>query len=442
MVLMVDGLSFKHMMVFVLLTHFYQSQMQEISTSQPITALVGDDVVLPCHLEAPSGGVQVTVEWGRPDLNPRFVYVWYDGQEVLDDQNKAFEGRASLSFDKLKHGDFSLKLSEVKYSDNGRYRCYIPEQKTEYFVELLVGDVSSPDIIIAGLDESSRGVMLDCKSAGWYPEPEVLWLDAEGNLLSAGPTESVRGPDDLYTVSSRVTVEKRHSNSFTCRVQQNNINQTREVHISIADDFFVAPSNCAASITFSVVFCFILILSVSFFIWKRRQNKKMKKNSNSKNEDQSQLMKDLDKKKTKLEEELKKSEEEQMSTKQMIDALMEMKEELEEQNKQLSSQKEELEKEVEESEEKMKLVDKDVTEKKGDQTVKVQGFFKLEKILIEVIKKLKDKKNEIQQLQLNTEKLMMKISDEVTMTTERKTRIETRMEKMKERIEDIERQKK
>ncbi|XP_069031607.1 butyrophilin subfamily 3 member A2-like [Embiotoca jacksoni] len=405
-------------------------QMQEISTSQPITALVGDDVVLPCHLEAPSGGVQVTVEWGRPDLNPRFVYVWYDGQEVLDDQNKAFEGRASLSFDKLKHGDFSLKLSEVKYSDNGRYRCYIPKQKTEYFVELLVGDVSSPDIIIAGLDESSRGVMLDCKSAGWYPEPEVLWLDAEGNLLSAGPTESVRGPDDLYTVSSRVTVEKRHSNSFTCRVQQNNINQTREVHISIADDFFVAPSNCAASISFSVVFCFILILSVSFFIWKRRQNKKIKKTE------------DLNEKKTKLEEELKKSEEEQTSTKQMIDALMEMKEELEEQNKQLSSQKEELEKEVEESEEKMKLVDKDVTEKKGDQTVKVQGFFKLEKILEGVIKKLKDKKNEIQQLQLNTEKLMMKMSDEVTMTTERKTKIETHMEKMKERIEEIERQKK
>ncbi|XP_069580693.1 butyrophilin subfamily 3 member A2-like [Brachyistius frenatus] len=408
MVLMVDGLSFKHMMVFVLLTHFYQSQTQEISTSQPITALVGDDVVLPCRLEAPSGGVQVTVEWGRPDLNPRFVYVWYDGQEVLDDQNKAFEGRASLSFDKLKHGDFSLKLSEVKYSDNGRYRCYIPEQKTEYFVELLVGAVSSPDIILAGLDESSRGVMLDCKSAGWSPEPEVLWLDAEGNLLSAGPTESVRGPDDLYTVSSRVTVEKRHSNSFTCRVQQNNINQTREVHISIAE---------------------------------------MKKNSNSENEDQSQLMKeikkteDLNEKKTKLEEELKKSEEEQTSTKQMIDALMEMKEELEEQNKQLFSQMKELEKEVEESEEKMKLVDKDVTEKKGDQTVKVQGFFKLEKILEGVIKKLKDKKNEIQQLQLNTEKLMMKISDEVTMTTERKTRIETRMEKMKERIEEIERQK-
>ncbi|GLD74783.1 uncharacterized protein AKAME5_002611500 [Lates japonicus] len=55
--------------------------------------------------------------------------------------------------------------------------------------------------------------------------------------------ETVRGPDDLYTVSSRVTVEKRHSNSFTCRVQQNKTNQTTETEIHVPDEFFVAPSS-------------------------------------------------------------------------------------------------------------------------------------------------------------------------------------------------------
>ena len=84
-----------------------------------------------------------------------------------------------------------------------------------------------------GIEKVGHRVVLQCESTGWYPEPEVLWLDGEGNLLSAGPTETVRGPDDLYTVSSRVTVEKRHSNSFTCRVQQNHINQIREAHIQV-----------------------------------------------------------------------------------------------------------------------------------------------------------------------------------------------------------------
>ncbi|KAL7375700.1 hypothetical protein ABVT39_022205 [Epinephelus coioides] len=93
------------------------------------------------------------------------------------------------------------------------------------------GAVSTPIIEIRSYYNGS--VVLQCESAGWHPEPEVLWLDGEGNLLSAGPTETVRGPDDLYTVSSRVTVEKRHSNSFTCRVQQRNINQTTETHIQM-----------------------------------------------------------------------------------------------------------------------------------------------------------------------------------------------------------------
>ena len=93
--------------------------------------------------------------------------------------------------------------------------------------------VSSPVISLSGIDKNSGRVVLQCNSTGWYPEPEVFWLDGEGNLLSAGPTETVRGPDDLYTVSSRVTVEKRHSNSFTCRVQQNHINQIREAQIHV-----------------------------------------------------------------------------------------------------------------------------------------------------------------------------------------------------------------
>ncbi|MED6285290.1 hypothetical protein CHARACLAT_027830 [Characodon lateralis] len=62
--------------------------------------------------------------------------------------------------------------------------------------------------------------MLDCSSAGWYPEPELFWLDGEGNIMSAGPPETTTDPDGVYSVSSRGMVEKRHNNHFTCRVQK------------------------------------------------------------------------------------------------------------------------------------------------------------------------------------------------------------------------------
>ncbi|XP_039677345.1 butyrophilin subfamily 3 member A3-like [Perca fluviatilis] len=145
------------------------------------------------------------------------------------------------------------------------------------FVQLDVGAVSSPTISLAGTDRDKGGVVLQCESKGWYPEPEVLWLDGEGNLLPAGPSETVRGPDDLYTVSSRVTVEKRLSNSFTCRVQQKNTNQTRETEIHVPDDFFEVQSSSSPIITGLAVSLSGCILLLLFSVWKWRQNKiKMK----------------------------------------------------------------------------------------------------------------------------------------------------------------------
>lgn len=110
-----------------------------IELPKQVVVMVGDDTVLPCQLDPPMDAVQMTVEWGRPDLNPRFVYVWHNGQELLVDQNPIYKGRVSTSINKLKKGDISLNLSKVKISDNGMYRCYIPKQSKEYFVELFVG---------------------------------------------------------------------------------------------------------------------------------------------------------------------------------------------------------------------------------------------------------------------------------------------------------------
>uniref|UniRef100_A0A3P9C4W7 Ig-like domain-containing protein n=1 Tax=Maylandia zebra TaxID=106582 RepID=A0A3P9C4W7_9CICH len=169
-----------------------------------------------------------TVEWTKYKLDPRFVYVWRDGGELESKKNPSYKGRTTVSLHKLKHGDISLNLSKVRLSDRGRYRCFLPDMG-ETLMELIVGKK-----YLIFINQRSGLIALQCESAGWYPEPELLWLDSEGNLLSGGPTETLRGPDDLFTVSSRVTVEKRHSNNITCRVQQRNTNQTRETHIHIS----------------------------------------------------------------------------------------------------------------------------------------------------------------------------------------------------------------
>lgn len=110
-----------------------------IGPAQPIVAISGEDIVLPCHLEPAVDAVSLTVEWTRPDLYPRFVYVRRGGRDLLDGQNMLYEGRTSVSIDKLKNGNVSLKLSKVKFSDEGTYRCFIPELYRDAIVKLVVG---------------------------------------------------------------------------------------------------------------------------------------------------------------------------------------------------------------------------------------------------------------------------------------------------------------
>uniref|UniRef100_A0A4W6EHY5 Ig-like domain-containing protein n=1 Tax=Lates calcarifer TaxID=8187 RepID=A0A4W6EHY5_LATCA len=192
----------------------------------------------------------------RSGLEPRFVYVWRDGVELESKKHPSYRERTSVSISGLGHGDISLKLSRVKLSDEGKYICHVPNLP-QSFAELFVGEcllclsfVSVP--VISGININSRAVVLECESKGWYPEPEVLWLDGEGNLLSAGPTETVRGPDDLYTVSSRVTVEKTDDNIFTCRVQQNKTNQTTETEIHVP--VHLLPSSLVCFLASSYLF--------------------------------------------------------------------------------------------------------------------------------------------------------------------------------------------
>ncbi|XP_076019053.1 uncharacterized protein LOC143010561 isoform X2 [Genypterus blacodes] len=253
-----------------------RGQSQLIGQPQPIVAKLGDDIVLPCLLEPATDSAGLTLEWTKPDMRPRFVFVWREKEELLDIKHPSYMGRASMFIDELKHGNISLKISTAKLSDEGRYRCFIPTLKIDTFVDLVVGVVSSPLIRLSGIDTSSSAVMLECESAGWYPEAEVLWLDAEGNIVSAGPTETLRGPDGLYTVSSSVTVDNKHGNTFTCKLRQNKTNLTRETQIHVPDDFFMVQLHPAVFICIGLaVGMFALLLS--FVVWKLKNPRKTKK---------------------------------------------------------------------------------------------------------------------------------------------------------------------
>ncbi|XP_067435472.1 butyrophilin subfamily 3 member A2-like [Thunnus thynnus] len=428
--------------VLLLFIHSCRGQSHLIGPTQTIVAMVGDDIVLPCHLEPSVDASDMTVEWSRPDLYPRFVYLRRDGVELLTEQNPSYKRRTSLSSNNLKCGDISLKLSKVKLSDEGAYTCLIPTPHTESVVEVTAGSVSSPDIKFSIV---SNGVMLECKSDGWYPEPEVFWLDGEGNLLSAGPPETVRGPDDLYTVSSRVTVEK--SNSFTCRVQQNNINQTRETRIHVPGDLFVVQTNSAVRIIICLAVCFTSVAAVVFVVWKRGQNKvdkteQQKAEIKTLHDVELQLlmegqrdgeqtlteeMKHVDMKKAKLDEAFKRNEEELQHVQQVITTLMDQKKDLKNQREKLNSLLQDVKTQLKESEKKLKEKPKMSKVKKKSKRQETKN-------------NLERRKAEHVGLLQNTEKLLETTEDMIIKMTEGKGKLEKDKEQINKQLKETKEQ--
>ncbi|XP_056431853.1 butyrophilin-like protein 2 [Gadus chalcogrammus] len=215
--------------IFILLIHLFEGE------AHTMRALVGDNVILSVDTQTSSDISEAIVEWSRTDLNPDIVHLQDNRLTIYEQQNPAYRGRTMLSAEDLDRGIISLKLSNVRLADEGKYKCLFKSKENEYFVQLLVGAASSPVITLE--DYSSSGLVLGCRAKGWYPQPKLSWWNADGHLLPAVTMTTTQDPDRLYNISSTVEVEwESLSRPFTCRVHQELFNQTRETEIHLPEN--------------------------------------------------------------------------------------------------------------------------------------------------------------------------------------------------------------
>ncbi|XP_071019943.1 butyrophilin subfamily 1 member A1-like isoform X2 [Oncorhynchus clarkii lewisi] len=225
---------------FCCLSTTTEGQVQVVAPMSRVHAVAGGDVILPCYLNPTMNAANHTVEWLRPDLKPKEAHCYRDHRDSEEDQNPSYRGRTSLFKEELKNSNVSLKLTRVTLSDAGSYTCFIPtvSRTQRPVVQLLVGPGSQPVLSIEGTNGS--GLVLRCESEGWYPEPELEWLDNNGTILpAAGPTETETDTEGFFTVRRNVTIQQTDNNWFTCRVQQQNTFRTKQIRIP--DDIFPKP---------------------------------------------------------------------------------------------------------------------------------------------------------------------------------------------------------
>nr|XP_014428295.1 butyrophilin subfamily 3 member A3-like isoform X2 [Pelodiscus sinensis] len=212
------------------------AQFTVTGPDQPIIAIVGEDVVLSCHLSPTMSAEDMEVRWYRSDFSSP-VHLYRYGKDQYEQQMPEYTGRTDFLRDGIRDGRVALMLRKVTPTDEGQYRCYF--QSTAFYgdaiLELQVVALGSAPLISVE-DYQDGGIRVVCRSAGWYPKPQVFWQDLTGRRVpSLSETKSGRHYG-LFEIEASVIVKE--TSNISCSIRDALLKQEKKSTINIAEPIF------------------------------------------------------------------------------------------------------------------------------------------------------------------------------------------------------------
>ncbi|XP_047672052.1 butyrophilin subfamily 1 member A1-like [Tachysurus fulvidraco] len=258
-------------------------RLQVVGPEEPLDAVVGEDLVLPCFIKPNTSAVEMTVEWFKLYVEDSLVHLYRDHEDKNEGQAQSYRGRTSLFKEELQKGNASLKLSDLRVSDEGKYKCLVEDKSwsDDITVNVIVEAQGSNPVITMESYDNSGGINLVCESRGWKPEPDVLWLDREGVTLTAEDTQ-IHRDTELFSVKSHITVyDYSDSNRFYCRLQQQHHMMETDIIINSkifdAWKWIVGISVSACLIAVGLIITAIVCNYHKEEIKKKKQSKEMRR---------------------------------------------------------------------------------------------------------------------------------------------------------------------
>uniref|UniRef100_A0A5F8HI26 Butyrophilin subfamily 3 member A2-like n=1 Tax=Monodelphis domestica TaxID=13616 RepID=A0A5F8HI26_MONDO len=246
----------------VLLLWPLSGEFTVIGPQQPIVALVGTEVTLPCYLHPQWDATYMEVIWFHGQ-NSSLVHHYKNAQEFLKYQHLDYRGRTEFLRENIYHGSVALRLHQIRPSDEGKYRCFFESPSHYHEAEFQVnvtGIGSAPHIYIDGV--GYKRLHLVCTSTGWYPEPEVQWKNHKEEPLSGGSV-TMKKVNGLFSVETSITVSANSKENVSCVIGSPHQSQKKEAHIAWSDGWF---SNIFFWIVTWIVSMVILVIIMLFII--------------------------------------------------------------------------------------------------------------------------------------------------------------------------------
>nr|XP_032638231.1 butyrophilin subfamily 1 member A1-like [Chelonoidis abingdonii] len=212
------------------------------------------------------------VRWFRSDFLS-FVHLYQHGKDQYRNQMPDYRGRTELLKAGITDGNVSLQILNIRHSDEGQYNCFVQDGSfyEEALLELKIAALGSNPLISVESHQDG-GIRVVCQSAGWYPEPKVLWRDPSGQELPSLSEAKSLGDSGLFETENSIIIKERSNQNLSCWVRNTFLNQEKESTVYIAEFFFpkVNPWMVALSVILPVLFGFIGLTVYLFKIKGKR----------------------------------------------------------------------------------------------------------------------------------------------------------------------------
>ncbi|XP_053902734.1 butyrophilin subfamily 1 member A1-like [Malaclemys terrapin pileata] len=246
------------------------AQFTVTGPEHPITASLGGEAILPCHLSPRMSAENMEVRWFRSEFSA-VVHLYRDGQDQYGEQILEYRGRTELLKDEITNGRVSLRIYDIRPSDDGQYKCFFKSSVSyeEALLELQVAGLgSAPVISVEGHQDG--GIRVVCRSAGWYPQPKAQWRDLQGQLLPSASEIISEESNGLFQAEIALVIMEESNQKVSCCVRNPRLNQERESAISIAELFF--PRVNPWIVALGVILAVLLPLA-GYCFWRQHRAK-------------------------------------------------------------------------------------------------------------------------------------------------------------------------
>ncbi|XP_074070640.1 butyrophilin-like protein 2 [Macrotis lagotis] len=253
---------------------------------QPMLPLVGEDVLLSCHLfpKMDARGMGVKLVRG-----PLVVVLYRKGQEVEDVQAPAFQGRTKMLRQDMAEGKMTVSIHQVHSSDSGQYTCYFQAGTfyNESSFNLTIREPQRRAFSVIGPAQpihakQGEDATLSCglfpkmdaqnMTVKWFRHKTLIYRFPNGEKLEESQGAEFQGRTELLTsdlAEGKVTlriqqVQVFDSGSYTCHVRSPENYDEAHAELQVTETLDVSQKTFHETIVIVILVIFFGSLFVIF----------------------------------------------------------------------------------------------------------------------------------------------------------------------------------